>query len=553
MANAQAAPAAYGRETVLTVLAAASRSHTSRYLAIEAAAAGGVALAVVLVTVAWWPVAAFAISVAAYAVWGLLDRVRSAAAASRRGESTTAPRPVGAFHHAVLATQLALVAVGVGSVLAGTAGLALRLFTGDAPGPYGMCTRPDGRAYPCDARGRPRAPVRSGRLPGAPAAPGDGAPSAGPLAPATRRTLAGAAAVAAPVGIRVDTAGGPRPALLALWRAYLAAGPDRYEPAPQWSDAEQRRWRVYDLTTPWVYGSAPDRPRPTPLLVGLDPVAPEREDAFVLRTLYSTRDSATGAVLPVALARTYAVRERGRWVLANALPRLTAGWPRARRGAITFVYAPTHRFDDARARRSAAFVDSLARAMGVARPAAVEFYVADRPEELARIVGLDLALPETANGRAYPANVLVLSGLPAYGEWYPHELAHLVMTPLTFRLETATNVDEGLAMWLGGSKGKPFPVLMRELAADLAAHPARGLDSLLGPGAHTDSTGMRAGAALAALAHARGGVAAVKAVLSPARTAAGPDHLVAAERALGLDRAALRAAWRATVQRAATP
>ncbi len=32
------------------------------------------------------------------------------------------------------------------------AGTAVRLFWGDAPGPYGACYREDGRPYPCRAK-----------------------------------------------------------------------------------------------------------------------------------------------------------------------------------------------------------------------------------------------------------------------------------------------------------------------------------------------------------------------------------------------------------------
>src|SRR6059058_2032005 len=67
-------------------------------------------------------------------------------------------------------------------------------------------------------------------------------------------------------------------------------------------------------------------------------------------------------IQPLAVYRVFATREGGRWVLANALPRLTQRWQRETIGRITFVFPPTHRFVRARAEATAAFVDSLAHA-----------------------------------------------------------------------------------------------------------------------------------------------------------------------------------------------
>lgn len=372
-----------------------------------------------------------------------------------------------------------------------------------------------------------------------------------PVAAGAQLPDSGVPAGAIRVGIRVDTSTTPRREIFTVWRAYLADGPDRFKPSPHWSSTEQQRWLLFDLTAPWVYFSAPGHPRPEPIVLGIDPVMPGRDDAYVIRTLFTTTDPVTDHALPVALTRVYAVREAGRWVLANALPRLTATWPRTRRGVITFIYPPDHRFDARRADRSAQFVDSLARAFTVSRPSHIEFYVVDRPEELSRIIGIDLALPETNNGRAYPTNYLVFSGLPVYGEWYPHELTHLVLWPLVKEYRASMTMDEGLAHWLGGSKGKTFGTLMRELDDDLKARPALLLDSLVGPRGTRDSVANRAAAALLKLAHDRGGIDAVKEVLRPVQTSRGPDHLVAAERALGMTRQELETAWRLLVQQEA--
>ena len=122
------------RATVYTVLADTARARSTRWLATE----GGVALAVVagvlLLAPRWWPLAALLSSVAAYAAWGLLDRAPAGHARAWR------------------AVQRLLVVAATASVVAALAGAAVRLFWGDAPGPYGACYRDDGRTYPCKAK-----------------------------------------------------------------------------------------------------------------------------------------------------------------------------------------------------------------------------------------------------------------------------------------------------------------------------------------------------------------------------------------------------------------
>lgn len=353
------------------------------------------------------------------------------------------------------------------------------------------------------------------------------------------------------VGIRADTISSPRREIFASWRAYLQNGPERFARSPYWFSGDQQRWPIFDLAAAWIYFGAAGYPRPEATLVAIDPVIPGREgarDTFIVRALYTTTDSA-GNSLPVALTRTYAVREGDRWVLASPIPLLTAGWKRERRGRITFIFPPTHAFDASRAERSGRFVDSLSRAFGIATTPPISFYVADRPEDLAKFVGVDMAVPQTSFGRAVPANNMILSGLPVYGEFYPHELTHLVLAGWLAERDVFGTMDEGMAHWLGGSTGRPFPVLMAELSRELAARPSLTLDSLLGPRHRSDSLANRAAAGLLAFANERGGVNAVKAVLTPRKGPQGSDHLSAAAEALGLQRPSLEAAWRAFVLR----
>ncbi len=341
----------------------------------------------------------------------------------------------------------------------------------------------------------------------------------------------------------MDTTGTAQHEIFALWRAYLGDRPDSARPNRYWSRAEQRRWPVYDFTANIVYQGFdwPTHSRFQATVVEIAPAEPGDSTTYVIRTLLARIDSASGAILPLALQRVYAVRAGDRWVLANALPRLIGRWPRTTVGGITFIYWPDHPFDRAKAVKSARFIDSLATALGVDPPREITYILAPNPDEVARVLGLDFGLP--LNGLTLAADRIVLSGLPMYGEWYPHELAHLVMYPLV-PSRPAFLFSEGAASWFGGSRGLTYSGLVRELATVLCARPQMTLDSVVnGNMGQNDSLSRGAGAVLFQMAYEHGGMAAVRQLIST--SALTPDAVYAAlEPATGLVPGPLGVAWR---------
>jgi hypothetical protein len=350
------------------------------------------------------------------------------------------------------------------------------------------------------------------------------------------------------IGLGVDTTTPPAPTLLELWRRYLQSGPYDSHATTLWSAAEQRRWPSgFDLTVPWCYGSREDYANSQAIVLDIAPAKWGDTTSYAIRTLFVYRDSTMAKPLPYALCRVYATREGGGWVLANSLHQLTREWHRTTYAPITFVYPPTHRFDAARARRSVRFVDSVATAFRVRTPRSLELYIADSQEGMFRLLGVDV-LPNHTPGLAYTAHGLLFSGSPIYGEWYPHEFAHMVLDSLTKAWHTPFALDEGLAMWLGGSRGRDFPTLMRDLAAALKARPSLTLDTLLGSPSPTDTLSYPAAAALLQLAYERGKMAQVKALLSGRRPGETTDTVLdIAERTFDEPRERLAAAWRSRI------
>ena len=344
-------------------------------------------------------------------------------------------------------------------------------------------------------------------------------------------------------GWGVDTSHSPEREIFRLWHGYLADRPDSIHPSAYWSAVEQAEFPEYDLLRGYVHQGYPAW-----TVVHLAP-SPRMDSTYLIRTLVARAYDSASVVKPLALFRVYAVREQGRWVLANALPRLTKDWKRATIGPVTFVYPGSHRFDRSRAEGSARFVDSIAAAFDVPAPRGIRYYVAANLDEMFWMMGLDFfpSGSDTAGGRSNAIDRLVFSGSASVGEAYRHELAHLVFAPL-LRGRTFWLVSEGLATWAGGSAGLGFQQLLPGLARYLQLHPEVTLDGVAADPparAGTLDVGYDGFAVLCEMVYEKGGASAVKA-LADAGTSA-DAVLDSAARLLGLPRRELSAAWRRKV------
>jgi hypothetical protein len=123
--------------TIFSVFAARARQRSSTSLLEQTVACAFAGILLVMLVPAWWPVASALGAGAAYAMWGLVDR-------APRSRITSA----GLRGLATLAAVFAFAAI---------VGVGLAAFTGDAPSPKGTCYEANGRAFPCDARGKRRA------------------------------------------------------------------------------------------------------------------------------------------------------------------------------------------------------------------------------------------------------------------------------------------------------------------------------------------------------------------------------------------------------------
>lgn len=340
------------------------------------------------------------------------------------------------------------------------------------------------------------------------------------------------------------TTQGPVPEIYRAWRDYLRSDAQRQSPTKYWSATEQRKWSRYDIAGGFAYQGFPAT------VLSIQLAHPGATDEYVVRTLFASVDGPAKDAKPIALTRVYAIRESGQWVFANALPRLTRDWKRHVIGHITYIVQPGHNFDDGKARRAVRFADSVATMFGVQPITDLNYYVADTPEEIHRILGLDFMVGGDQASYSDAPKRMILVGSSVFGEDHRHELTHSVLDPLMRAGKTPGIINEGTATWLGGSLGKSFPDVMREYAAFLLSHPNVTLDSVLTVTDHDLGT-RPAGAALVEMTYQHGGIPAVKTLMASGRSDA--QLRVALQKSLGMSWPEIEQMWRAYVLEYALP
>ncbi|MEJ7811836.1 MAG: hypothetical protein WKG32_15600 [Gemmatimonadaceae bacterium] len=224
-------------------------------------------------------------------------------------------------------------------------------------------------------------------------------------------------------------------------------------PTEFWHPEEQARQQAYDPAQVFVTYREPAT------IIQVTPDVPD-DSVYVVKILYARADSTGARIRPTGLQRLYAVQYESRWVLMSALGRLTRQWRQSRVGPLIYHYAADHPFDQVRAARAAAFVDSLARALAVSPPDSIHYYLAPSSDEMARVLGLDwMLLPSgPGTGRGGWGGVTIYSGDPRQGEAYLHELAHTVAGRVAGG--GYGFIQEGFATFVSGSGDVPFAEIL---------------------------------------------------------------------------------------------
>lgn len=337
-------------------------------------------------------------------------------------------------------------------------------------------------------------------------------------------------------------------AVWSLWRDYLAARIGGHERPDLWHEGERAKWPEYDLTAFQAFQSFV---RASVTVLSIRPPHPGTRDTLLIRTLISrlATDSLRGseAVRPIALTRVYAVRTPAGWRLSNAFDHFTSGWRRVRHGSITFLYSPDSHADPTRGKSAARFVDSLARVFQLPPPRDLLYVVTPTAEEAYRVMGFDYAITGSVTaGKTFVSNGLLFAGDARLGEAYFHELAHIVFASIAPADSIPFLVNEGLAIWAGGTLGQSYSQVRAAFLQFLQNHPETTLDSVVDGLAKGDVR--PAGALLCEMLFESGGASAIKVFVSELRKT---NFRRAVELASGKPWAEFSTAWLARARRGA--
>lgn len=294
-------------------------------------------------------------------------------------------------------------------------------------------------------------------------------------------------------------------AAVRTYHSYLASKRGQYysnagTSSPLWVAEEQRQWPMYDLASAYL----PDGGNAE--ITSMEQVGLPAQREFRITTRFTVNEPANSVPTWWSNMTTtvYATQRDGQWQLANALSRNTATWKREVVGNFEYVYPPAYPFNRVRAESASTFVDSLADMLSVPHIERHVYFLTNSVDAVYAAMGLESALKFGATGGvAQPVNRQLFSGVPAIGENYRHELAHLVLRPLMTN-STSLFVSEGVPTWLGGTGGLNYDASVAQLAAWLKEHPQVTLDSLMGPGYPNPQT-YAAGAVITEMVYDVGG------------------------------------------------
>jgi hypothetical protein len=292
----------------------------------------------------------------------------------------------------------------------------------------------------------------------------------------TRPSAAQQPAPVVGLGFGVDTTALDVGPIVQLVRAYLARPDSTVRSRGLWIVENSSGGGGRDIAARFALQGFPAT------IVGVGATGPG-DSVYVVKLLHARSGERGAPASLLALERLYALRvaqSKFGWQLTSAFPRLTREWRTASAGRITFHYAPGQIRDPLRMAQAARFVDSVADLFAVVSRPPIDYYVTASPDEYFRALGLDFFVSPSGRrtavgGNALPDVGILLSGDPAQGAAYLHELVHMA---LGSRVRSGF-LNEGIAAWLGGSRGRSATQLYGALAEYQRTYPSVTLAALI--------------------------------------------------------------------------
>ncbi len=243
-------------------------------------------------------------------------------------------------------------------------------------------------------------------------------------------------------------------------------------------------------------------------------------------------------IMTLCILNVYAKREKpdGEFKLYNARNViLQKDWSSQTVGYLKYYYPKNHEFDEEKALKQDQFITSTLPGIFGCKPDTVEYYFAETRKQLDDLKGFEFNVggsgTEKPSGKTNGTSVYTTGT----DEYYPHELVHVFINPMYPDMHNWAS--EGLATFLGGSRGQSLQWHIKRTATYLEEHPEVDLNNMLDLRTMDEYTDYRyvLGGAIIQLIHDKENCKAVKEFLAET-TSDDESYYSAIERHLGWKR-----------------
>ncbi len=257
--------------------------------------------------------------------------------------------------------------------------------------------------------------------------------------------------------------------VMRLFESYLKSNPHNKRINRFWNSVEQRDHENFDFLEseflPSLYSGFPAH------VLSIK----SNKSNYEIKVQFSyCKEDGTPYVL--AIVNYYAKKENGSFKLYNALTINKKEWNCTTVGIIDFYYPNYHKFNIEKARKTNEFINKLCKDL-IVKSIPFEYYVANDYDEIQKLKGIDYYMgmggDTTPKGKAADDKIYC-AGL---GEYYLHEVFHVQIDK--YYPNKHFWVSEGIATFLGGSRGETLKWHVKRTNDYLLKHPEVDLSNML--------------------------------------------------------------------------
>ena len=268
----------------------------------------------------------------------------------------------------------------------------------------------------------------------------------------------------------IDTSDAEIRNVIEVFTNYVHSSPDSLYDNPYWNESEKHEYTYFDFLEKEFQPS---------LFMGF-PVhilsIKSKRGWYQIKAQFSYCGE-NGIPVVLCIVNYFARKDRnGDYKLWNALTLNRMNWEHTRSGYVDFYYPSYHRFDSLKAAKLNDFVIDICRNLDV-EPFPFEYYMADDFDEIQQLRGIDYWMGMGGEikptGRSWYDKVYC-SGM---GENYFHEPYHILIDK--YYPNKHYWISEGMATYLGGSRGRSMDWHIRRANNYLLEHPEINLNNML--------------------------------------------------------------------------